>query len=37
MFMKVGCVPQDDMVVVADDMNGHVRNSNLGRDVNKTF
>ena len=29
-FMKVGCVPQDEMVVVADDMNGHVGNSNLG-------
>jgi len=36
-FMKVGCVPQDDMVVVADDMNGHLGNSNLGRYVNKTF
>ena len=27
-FIKVGCVPQDEMVVVAGDMNGHVGNSN---------
>jgi len=30
MFMKAGCVPQDEMMVVTGDMNGHVGNSNLG-------
>jgi len=32
-FLKVGCVLQDEMVVVtglAGDMNGHIVNNNLG-------
>ena len=29
-FVKVGFVPQDEMVVVVVDMNGHVGNNNLG-------
>jgi len=29
-FMKVGIVPQDEMVVVAVDVNGHVGSNNLG-------
>jgi len=27
-FMKVGCATQDEMVVIAGDVNGHVGNSN---------
>ena len=28
----MSCIPQNEMVMLADDMNGHVRNSNVGYD-----
>jgi len=32
MFHLASCMPQNDMVVLAGDMNGHVRSSNVGYD-----
>jgi len=32
MFHLVSCTPQNEMVVLADDMNGHVGSSNVGYD-----
>ena len=32
MFHLVSCIPQNEMVVLADDMNGHVGSSNAGYD-----
>jgi len=31
-FHLVTCIPQNEMVVLAGDMNGHVRSSNVGYD-----
>jgi len=31
-FHLVSCIPQNEMVLLADDMNGHVGNSNVGCD-----
>ena len=32
MFHLVSCIPQNEMVVLAGDMNGHVGSSNVGYD-----
>ena len=32
MFHLVSCIPQNEMVVLAGDMNGHVGSSNVGND-----
>jgi len=29
-FHLVSCIPQNEMVVLVDDMNGHIRSSNVG-------
>ena len=32
MFHSVSCIPQNEMVVLAGDMNGHAGNGNAGND-----
>ena len=34
MFHLLSCIPQNEMVMLAGDMNGHVGSSNVGYDEN---